>query len=117
MRLLATALSTVLLLSAASLNAANLDFLKNSAFAKFTKEDQALFNKAFRQALDTGKDGAVVSWKNDKTGSGGSIMPAADPKTRKDCRSATIANFSRTSKDEGVYVLCRNGDRWMLTAS
>jgi surface antigen len=115
MQLFAATLAALLLLPGVPASAQNVGFLKDSVLSRFNKDDIAMFDQALRKALEEGKDGVPVVWKNDKTGSGGTITPSPDPKARKDCRTATVVNYHRSSRGETTYAVCRQGDRWLVS--
>lgn len=113
-----SSVSAILLacLSGAAL-AGNTDFLKNTAVGKFTKADTALMQKTLQDALDNAPDGQTVTWRNDKTGSSGSVTPGAAPEGREGCRQVRIENAHGQTRGSQDEVMCKVKGRWVVPDS
>jgi len=110
-RLKVAGLAFVLAMAAVTATATPLTYyngMRETPITKFNKDDMALMNQAVYGALDTGADGAKVSWENPATSSSGSITPAKDPKGRASCRLAQIENRHKTLLGSGSYIFCKN---------
>jgi len=104
---------TILFLSLASTAAAaqNLGFLKSSAAAELTSDDEAFLDEAFRAALDDAPDNEQVDWRNPDTGHFGHVTPL-DTHEDFDTTCRTIRLFTSAGGREGGgrYRLCLADD-------
>ena len=103
-----------LTLFALAANAQNLGFLKRSAAAEITRDDEPFVNEAFRVALDDAADNEQVDWKNPETGHFGSVTPL-DTHEDFDTTCRTIRLFTSAGGREGGgrYRLClADDDTW-----
>jgi surface antigen len=103
-----------LLLLAFAAGAQNLGFLKRSAAAELTREDEAYLAEAFRKALEDTPDNEQVDWKNPENGNFGSIELLD---THEDfdttCRSIRIFTSAGGREGGGRYRLClADDDTW-----
>ena len=91
------------------------DGLKNTPGSKFNDADIALMRARVVEALKSDKDGEVLEWKNDKTGSSGSVVPMNRLSWNgMDCRRLRIANAHADLKAQGVYKFCDKDGKWKL---
>ena len=110
-------LPAVLLSIAASTSALalNFSFLNNAAVSYFSNGDYKLMESAADQALDQGKDGQKITWKNPNTTAWGYFIPKNT--TRKNgvvCRNLTIFNSAKDVTGLATYPFCKlNGD-WKI---
>lgn len=95
----------------------NLRFLQNTPISKFKGADTELLTKALNQALDNGEDGTPVTWKNNDTGSSGSITPSKDPEGRSNCRKALVKNRHQKLYNATEAVFCKANDKWKLVSN
>ncbi|MGH8447518.1 MAG: hypothetical protein ACREVL_19810 [Solimonas sp.] len=89
------------------------NFLSDSALAEMNKDDKALANAAFRDALNGAADGETRSWSNDKSGASGSITLLRsyhDAATKLDCRETKIELKARGRENKGPYFLCKTAE-------
>jgi len=91
------------------------DNLKNAPGTKFNDADLALMKARVDEALKSDKEGEVLEWKNDKTGSSGSVVPMNRLQWNGlECRRLRIANAHADLKAQGVYKFCQKDGKWKL---
>ncbi len=97
-------------------HALNTQFLSETPYAKFSKEDKKTLRANVGRALDETADGAVLDWKNEASGAGGSISPQKSfERDGRKCREALVRNTFKTLKGEGSYTFCRDAaGKWQL---
>jgi surface antigen len=111
----AAALATAVLLAAPAHALGPQDGLKNTPGSKFNDADIALMRARVVEALKSDKEGEVLEWKNDKTGSSGSVVPMNRLSWNgMDCRRLRIANAHADLKAQGVYKFCDKDGKWKL---
>lgn len=107
--------SAIISISSMAVYAENYGFLSNSAMSYFTQEDWHIFNKTQMDALNRGKDGVKVNWKNSKSGSYGYMIPSAAPKQNgMVCRYLAFYNTANQIKGEGTYKFCKLNNQWKI---
>lgn len=96
--------------------------IRDTPITRFKQADIDLMTKTIDGALESGKDGATVTWASPGTQNSGSVTPAEDPKGRPGCRMARIENKAGSLQNAGDYIFCRNknkGDKavpWQLVS-
>ena len=111
-----SALLVVVLASAATAIAANIGFLKDAPYSKFTEEDRKIFDDAVQDTLNKGVDGEASAWSNPATRAGGEIkvLKTLDS-AGVSCRKASIANKAKGLSHKGEYKLCKDASgKWKL---
>ncbi len=90
--------------------------LKNTPGAKFNSEDIALMKAQVFAALKSDKEGEPLTWKNDKTGASGTVVPMNRLTWNGlSCRRLRIANAFGELKAQGVYKFCEKpAGTWKL---
>jgi surface antigen len=93
--------------------------MRDTPISKFGKSDVDLMQKTINRALDSGEDGATVTWENPGTPNSGSVTPAKDPQGRAGCRMARVENRHASLSNSGDYIFCKNkggakGASWQL---
>jgi surface antigen len=86
-------------------------WLEASPVSHFTPEDKQIMRKTARDALDSGKDGIEIAWKNPQTGHSGSVMPIS--KIRRDdlaCRKTKFTNHAEGLTSIQLHLLCKQAD-------
>jgi len=91
-------------------SADNYRFLKDTPVSRFNDEDFRLLNEATKKALATPDLGQPVSFKNEKTGSQGSITPQAG--SAANCRSLTVELHHKATNSKNVHELCQVNGTW-----
>lgn len=86
-----------------------------SPINSFTDKDAEIFDAQLQDILETGANGAPVTWINPETGNSAVIVPLKNvPVSGKRCREAAISvmDYKNRSAD-GRYTFCRGEDgRW-----
>jgi len=89
--------------------AVNYGFLSNTAMSYFTKDDWQIFDKAQNQALNRGKNGVKVTWRNLKSGNHGYMVPASAPSQQgMSCRYLSFYNVANLIEGEATYKFCKS---------
>ncbi|RZT95176.1 RT0821/Lpp0805 family surface protein [Rivibacter subsaxonicus] len=105
------AISLLLLLPPLLAVAGNYSFMADTPISRFNDADRALYKAAIDKALTTDALGQPVEWKNDKTGSSGSVTPkAADG----ECRLLAVSTRHAALHNEGEHKLCRVNGKWKV---
>ena len=104
------------LASAATAMAANMNFMKDAPYSKFTEEDRRIFNDAVQDTLNKGADGKAHAWSNPATKAGGEIKPLKSfDSAGVACRNVSIANKAKGLSAKGEYKLCKDASgKWAL---
>ena len=91
-------------------------WMGDSAYAQFNEADTTLLRAALDQALASPIEGTPVSWRNERSGSSGSIEPiASDLHNGVRCRDLKVVNRHRRQEGEGRYRFCQpEGGAWKL---
>lgn len=114
MRAIPTLLVTFALpLCAATSLAQNIDFLRDAPIAHMTKEDIALMERNYLQALDSLPDGHTNTWTNPKTGASGTATPTRT--TKQDgatCRMLEITNQAGGRSGRSEWTFCETKGGW-----
>lgn len=117
MKVVGMAVAMALLGTTLPATSANLGFLKDTPISRFNKADMDMLNATLDLALESSPDGTASEWKNEKTGSSGTITPQKSLETGgKKCREVLVVNQHKTLKGEGTYTLCRVAEKkWVLS--
>jgi len=97
----------------------NLGDLRDAPSGKFTPQDFDLLWAAVDEVSRTKQKGATKSWKNDATGSGGTIklLNVFTSTTGRDCRRLRVDNYAKTLKGSTKQIVCAGDDgKWILDA-
>ena len=99
----------------------NLGFLRNTPLQSFNEQDRALLREAMAEVLNSSDPTASRTWKNDATGSGGTIQSLArfDTADGRECRQLHMQNRrTRGESDALTMSVCRddNGE-WRADAN
>lgn len=92
---------------------ANYGFMKNTPISRFNEQDFKLYRKAVEQALTAPELGTPVAWKNDKSGSEGTVTPREG--ARPACRVVVIENRHKALSARSEQQLCKIDGRWKAT--
>lgn len=91
-------------------SAQNYGFLRNTPVARFDATDMRLYTNAAKRALEAPELGQPVPWKNEKTGSEGSVTAAAG--LREGCRTLTVENRHKMLSARGQHHVCQIDGQW-----
>jgi surface antigen len=98
-------------------SAANLGFMKDGPFMRFTEEDHAIFSKTLDDTLSNATDGEARTWSNPKSRANGEMKPVKSfERDRLSCRTLSITNKANASADAtGRYNFCKqDSGKWTL---
>jgi len=99
----------------------NLGFLRNTPLQSFNEQDRALLREAMAEVLNSSDPTASRTWKNDATGSGGTIQSLArfDTPDGRECRQLHMQNRrTRGESDALTMSVCRDDDgEWRADAN
>ena len=99
----------MLLLSAASLNAVNMRFLKDAPLTRLNSDELKVFREFLVKTLDETPQGTTVEWTAPKTIFNSKITPqksASDGSFK--CRQARIESKSSDRQASGDYWFCKS---------
>lgn len=92
----------------------NLDFLHDTATAKFNSEDWKMLNAATDKALLL-PNGKKAVWRNPDTGHEGFVMPLDKFEEKGNtCRKLRIFNRTHHLKDHYVFTFCKYNTGWKI---
>ena len=95
--------------------------LRDSPAVDFNDEDMRLFLAALRQTLDAPGPAQTVSWRNDASGAGGTLLVLGETRLEpfSECRRTRITLHSRRRQGvPAVFTACRDDSgRWLLAAA
>lgn len=97
----------------------NLGDLRDAPSAKFTPQDFEMLWAAVDEVSRTKQKGTTKNWKNDATGSGGTIklLNVFTSTDGRDCRRLRIDNYAKTLKGSTKQIVCAGADgKWILDA-
>jgi hypothetical protein len=97
----------------------NLGDLRDAPSGKFTAQDFEILWATIDEVGRTKEKGATRSWKNEATGSGGTIklLTVFTSTTGRDCRRLRIDNYAKSLKGSSKQVVCMGDDgKWILDA-
>lgn len=112
---------TVALLALAAVPswAFNTQFLKETPYTKFSKEDKRLLTQNIDKALAESGDGQTTEWKNEASGASGSLTPQKSfERDGRKCREIEVRNRYKALQDQGpgVFIYCQDkSGKWQLT--
>jgi hypothetical protein len=92
--------------------AGNYSFMADAPITRFNAQDKAMYKAAIDAALAGDAQGQPVDWKNDKTGSSGSVTARATE--RPDCRLLALSTRHAGMRNEAEHRVCKVGDKWKL---
>jgi hypothetical protein len=97
----------------------NLGDLRDAPSGKFTPQDFEILWATVDEVSRTKQKGATRTWKNEATGSGGTIklLNVFTSTAGRDCRRLRIDNYAKTLKGSTNQIVCAGDDgKWMLDA-
>jgi surface antigen len=100
-------------LAAGAAPAMNLQVPKDTPLAQFDDEDVRMLKAALEQALEAPDLGRSVEWKNERTGSGGTVVPSESG--RAGCRKLAIQNSHKATSRRSNVQFCKVDGAWKLT--
>ena len=115
----AAAMAATLLTASAVFAQTNLGYLRDAPSGKFNAQDFELLWAAVDEVSAGKKPGAVKSWENAATGSGGTIkLLAVFTSTEgRDCRRLRVENHAKSLKGATTQNVCAHTDgTWLLDA-
>lgn len=92
--------------------AGNYSFMADAPITRFNAQDKAMYKAAIDQALAGDGQGPPVDWKNDNTGSSGSVTARATE--RPDCRMLALTTRHAGLRNEAEHRICKVGDKWKI---
>ena len=92
--------------------AGNYSFMADAPITRFNDQDKAMYKAAIDQALAGDGQGQPVDWKNDKTGSSGSVTARATDKP--DCRLLALSTRHAGLRNEAEHRVCKVGGKWKI---
>jgi surface antigen len=100
---------------AASSQAANLNFLRDTPISFMRTADRQALNAAAQKVLETGKDGESLRWSNAGTGNpvviDGTVTPHDTTKEGdRTCRRATLVANAKGQTQSWTPTVCKTGD-------
>ncbi len=94
---------------------ANLAFMNDTASQYFKDQDWKMFKASADHALNTLPNGKSETWRNAKTGNGGSFMPLNSiRKNGTVCRNLRITNRAQHRTDQYVFMYCKFRTGWKI---
>ncbi len=112
---LSVLLPALVLAAAAPAQAAGLGFLGRSTLAHLNERDIDLARGALGRALTTSQLEVAQTWRNPDTRAGGEITPLRSfEQDGRPCRELKIDTRHPKARSQGVYTLCRAGERWVV---
>ncbi|WP_321796740.1 RT0821/Lpp0805 family surface protein [Caballeronia sp. J97] len=109
-----------LVLSGTCVQAANLNFLKDTPISYMKPADRQALNRAAQRALDTKKDGETVRWNNEGTGNTvpieGTVTPRDTVKSEGEtCRKVTLTAVAKGQTQTWTPTACKKGGgQWQI---
>jgi len=97
----------------------NLGDLRDAPSGKFTQQDFDLLWATVDEVSRTKQKGATKSWKNEATGSGGTIklLNVFTSTNGQDCRRLRVDNYAKSLKGSTKQIVCAGDDgKWILDA-
>jgi surface antigen len=114
-RTLAAALSFALCAGGAA--AQNMGFLKDAPISFMDKQDMAMMERNYVEALDALADGQTSTWTNPKTGHSGTATPIRTTKENgRTCRLLEITNQAGGQSGRTEWTFCKTKDGWKTSA-
>jgi surface antigen len=104
-------LVAALLLPVAAL-AGNYSFMADSPVTRFNAADKALYRAAIDKALAAEPGQPPVEWKNDQTGSSGSVTARAADQA--DCRLLAVTTRHAGMRGEAEHKVCKVDGQWKI---
>lgn len=109
--LLAVCLTLGMWMTSVTAYSAGLGFLKGAPVRYFSEKDWRLLKNASKRALENGRDGETIKWKNPHTGSSGAVTPTKTfEQEGSECRTLKIQNTAAGRTDEAAYDFCKQAD-------
>jgi surface antigen len=116
MKKLITGLMFLVCLSSFNLFASNELFMSNMPIANFTDKDTDMFKSTMDQALDHGRDGKKVAWKNPDSGAHGYFIPSQAKHSKGLlCRQLEIYSEAQTVTGKSSFQFCKMQGKWVIT--
>ena len=107
--------ATLCIVSLAANAQSGLNFLGRDAISKFNEQDMSLMRGALGRALKSEEMDKPETWANKDSGASGSITPLRAFESKgTPCRELRVDSRHPTVKSQGVYTMCRKGDRWVF---
>lgn len=99
---------------AATASAQNVGFLRNSVMESITRDDAALLEKNYKDALEQ-PDGHTSTWTNPRTGHSGTATPLRATKVKDmSCRVLEMSNTAGGRTERSELTFCKTKDGWRL---
>ncbi|HSO07144.1 MAG TPA: RT0821/Lpp0805 family surface protein [Pelomicrobium sp.] len=114
MRAIRTLLVTCsLALCAGAAQAQNTAFLRDAPISHMNRDDIALMERNYLQALDALPDGHTNTWTNPKTGASGTATPSRTTKQNgATCRMLEITNNAGGKSGRTEWTFCKTKEGW-----
>jgi hypothetical protein len=97
----------------------NISQFKDAPASKFTPQDFDLMWASVHEVSATGKAGALRTWENTATGSGGTIklLKVFTSADGRDCRRLRVENRHKSLKGSSKQTVCANPEgKWLIDA-
>jgi hypothetical protein len=97
----------------------NISQFKDAPASKFSPQDFDLLWASVHEVSATGKAGALKTWENTATGSGGTIklLKVFTSADGRDCRRLRVENRHKSLKGSSKQTVCANPEgKWLIDA-
>ena len=101
------------------LSQTNINQFKDAPAAKFTPEDFEIFWASVNEVSSQKKAGAIKTWENAATGSGGTLklLKVFTSEDGRDCRRLRVDNRHKHLKGSSKQTVCANPEgKWLIDA-
>ena len=118
-RRLAILTACATLMSGVGFAQTNLGDLRDAPSGKFTPQDFEMLWATVDEVSRTKQKGTTKSWKNETTGSGGTIklLNVFTSTDGRDCRRLRIDNYAKSLKGSTKQIVCADTEgKWILDA-
>jgi surface antigen len=93
-------------------------FMQDAPVSFMNREDTALLERNYREALDTLPDGYTNTWTNPKTGHSGTATPLRTTKEGgTTCRLLEITNHAGGQSGRTEWTFCKTKAGWRTSGS
>ena len=108
--------AALLALAAVPSWALNTQFLTETPYAKFSKEDKRVLKQNVETALAESGDGQTTEWKNEVSGASGTLTPRKSfERDGRKCREMEVSNRYKTLQGQGTFTFCQDKfGKWQL---
>lgn len=95
----------------------NYSFLRDSPVRYFTAKDWQLYKATANKALEHGKNGSKMSWKNPTSGNWGYFQPVnTTMKNGLKCRKLHIFDYANHREAKSTFEVCKYKEGWKVPA-